>query len=97
MLSKVNAISGMPRSGSTLLSALLRQNPMFVAGVTSPIVAVINAIMPRMSGTSEFASFYTDDRRLHMFRALFEGHYPKHTSTRAVIHRAESAGDSQLG
>jgi len=30
-------ISGLPRSGSTLLSAILRQNPRFYAGMTSPV------------------------------------------------------------
>ncbi|WP_333154680.1 sulfotransferase [Microcoleus sp. B9-D4] len=30
-------ISGLPRSGSTLLAALLRQNPRFHSAMTSPI------------------------------------------------------------
>ncbi len=31
-------ISGLPRAGTTLLAALLRQNPRFHAGMTSPAV-----------------------------------------------------------
>ncbi|MBD9680249.1 sulfotransferase, partial [Pseudomonas sp. PDM18] len=30
-------ISGLPRSGSTLLSAILLQNPRFHAGMSSPV------------------------------------------------------------
>ncbi|MEG3936419.1 MULTISPECIES: sulfotransferase [unclassified Microcoleus] len=30
-------ISGLPRSGSTLLAALLRQNPRFHGAMTSPL------------------------------------------------------------
>jgi len=34
---RLHFISGLPRSGSTLLSAILRQNPRFYAGMTSPV------------------------------------------------------------
>ena len=34
---KFHFISGMPRSGSTLLAAILNQNPRFRAGMTSPL------------------------------------------------------------
>lgn len=37
-------VSGMPRSGSTLLQAILDQNPQFHAGVTSGLVQVIIGI-----------------------------------------------------
>ena len=32
----MHLISGLPRSGSTLLAALLRQNPRFEAGISGP-------------------------------------------------------------
>lgn len=57
-LPRLHLISGLPRSGSTLLSAILRQNPRFSAGVTTPVAALIGALMPRMSGNSEFAPFF---------------------------------------
>ena len=37
MPSRHHFITGMPRSGSTLLSAILQQNPRFRATVTSPV------------------------------------------------------------
>ncbi|NBP58534.1 sulfotransferase, partial [bacterium] len=33
-------ISGLPRSGSTLLSAILNQNPRFYSGPNSPVVPI---------------------------------------------------------
>src|SRR3569832_2806671 len=36
-MKKYHFISGLPRSGSTLLAALLLQNPRFHAGMTSPV------------------------------------------------------------
>ncbi|MGA8585530.1 MAG: sulfotransferase [Roseiarcus sp.] len=36
MQNRLHFISGLPRSGSTLLAALLRQNPRISAGMSSP-------------------------------------------------------------
>ena len=67
-------ISGLPRSGSTLLSAILRQNPRFCAGVSSPLAALINSVRPLMSG-GEFVSSFDDDRRADVMRSVAEGFY----------------------
>ncbi len=72
---QVHAISGLPRSGSTLLSALLRQNGRFSAGVTSPVAGLIQTLLPRMSGASEFAPFFDDERRRRLLRGVFDGYY----------------------
>ncbi|MBB5357368.1 sulfotransferase [Rhodanobacter sp. ANJX3] len=69
--STVHLISGLPRSGSTLLSALLRQNPRFNAAITSPICSLFSAVLPRMSGSAEFAPFFSDERRYRILQALF--------------------------
>ena len=34
-------ISGLPRSGSTLLSSILNQNPRFYSGPSSPVVSTM--------------------------------------------------------
>ena len=73
-------IAGLPRSGSTLLSSILKQNPRFHAGVTSPTLSLVTAILPRMGGQSEFATFYTDDRRRAVLRSLFDGYYASVTN-----------------
>ena len=80
---KIHLISGLPRSGSTVLSALLRQNPRFSAAVTSPVALLVGSIMQKMSGANEFAAFFDDERRRTMLRGLFNSYYagvpPDHT------------------
>jgi sulfotransferase len=83
--SNVHLISGLPRAGSTLLSAILRQNPRFSAAITSPVCSLFSAVLPRMSGSAEFASFFSDERRYRVLQAIF-GSY----------HHAEPARPAQV-
>ena len=46
---KFHFISGLPRSGTTLLSAILRQNPRFHANVTSPVASLFAGILGQVS------------------------------------------------
>jgi len=75
MQAAVHLISGLPRSGSTLLSALLRQNPRFIAGVTSPVAMLCGNLLHSMSGATEFAPFFTDERRRALIRGVFDSYY----------------------
>ena len=68
-------ISGLPRSGSTLLSAILRQNPRFHAGMTSPVGAMLNAVLAQVSGGSEFALVVSTEQRRRVLRGLFTSFY----------------------
>lgn len=67
-------ISGLPRSGSTLLSALLRQNPRITAGVTSPVYGMLKALQRSMANT-EYAPFLTEERRREVLRSVVNGYY----------------------
>ena len=68
-------ISGLPRAGSTLLSAILLQNPRFLAGVSSPVASFIIPLVATMNNRTEFAAFYTDERRRSVLRSIFDGYY----------------------
>jgi sulfotransferase len=68
-------ISGLPRSGSTLLAALLRQNPALHAGITSPIGSMIGAMLAEMSAGNESAVFFDDAQRQAVLRGLFDNYY----------------------
>lgn len=68
-------ISGLPRSGSTLLSALLRQNPRFTAGMTSPVGHLFNATLRETSMGTEGAVFIDDDVRKRLLRGVFDSYY----------------------
>lgn len=71
----VHFISGLPRSGSTLLSAILRQNPQFCARMSSPVASLLGSVLPKMSGKSEYASFFTDERRRRVLESLFNAYH----------------------
>lgn len=68
-------ISGLPRSGSTMLSAILRQNPRFHAGVTSPVAALFASILGQVSVGSEWAPQVSTQQRRDLLLGLFESYY----------------------
>lgn len=68
-------ISGLPRSGSTLLAGILRQNPRFHAAMSSPVAVLINGFLEQTGAGSEFYPFFDEPRRKAMCRALFRTYY----------------------
>lgn len=68
-------ISGLPRSGSTLLAALLRQNPHVHAGMSSPLASLVLAVQRAMSQENEGAPFIDDARREAVLRGVVAGFY----------------------
>lgn len=70
--SPIHFVAGLPRSGSTLLAAILGQNPKFRADVTSPVAALIDGLQPRLGSGTEFAPFFSDERRSRILRGLFD-------------------------
>jgi sulfotransferase len=71
----IHFISGLPRSGSTLLSALLRQNRRFHASMTSPVGSLVMTLMRQMSQENETALFVDDVQRLRVLRSCVDGYY----------------------
>ena len=49
-------ISGLPRSGSTLLAGILRQNPRMHAAMSSPVAGLLNSVLEQMGAGSESLS-----------------------------------------
>jgi len=74
-MGRVFFISGLPRSGSTLLGAILRQNPDISAGMSSPVFSLVNALMPRLSSANEFGVLFSDAERAAVLRGLFDSYY----------------------
>ena len=75
MQAAIHFISGLPRSGSTLLSAILRQNPRFHAGMTGPVGSLVDANLRVMSMSNETAIFITDEQREALLRNIFSTYY----------------------
>jgi sulfotransferase len=74
-MGKIHFISGLPRSGSTLLSGILRQNPRFQAGMSGPLAGLLGALVGQMSARSEFSVFIDDARRQRVLQGLFDSFY----------------------
>ena len=68
-------ISGLPRSGSTLLSAILRQNPRVHAAMTSPVGSLVNGLLRQMSQDNEAALFIDNAQRQEILASLFHAYY----------------------
>ncbi|GLQ90694.1 sulfotransferase family protein [Dyella flagellata] len=68
-------ISGLPRSGSTLLSAILSQNPRFHAAMSGPLGGAFNTLLGELSGRNEYSVFISDVQRQRMLRSLFAAYY----------------------
>lgn len=68
-------ISGLPRSGSTLMGAILRQNPRFSAGMSSPIANLFEGIVGQVSAGSELSRMVDGPQRKRILRGLFDSYY----------------------
>jgi sulfotransferase len=74
---RIHFISGLPRSGSTLLAALLRQNPRFYGAMTSPVGGLANRMLEAMSEDNEFSVFLSAEQKKNILLSLFSAYYQK--------------------
>ncbi|MES2207140.1 MAG: sulfotransferase [Pseudomonadota bacterium] len=82
---KFHFISGLPRAGSTLLAALLLQNPRFHAGMTSPIGSLLSAVLAQVSAGSEFSQAIDKEQRQALLQGLFESFYKKEKDKNVIF------------
>lgn len=79
-MKRIHLISGLPRSGSTLLCNVLAQNPEVQCGATSGLLEVLVGIRNTWDETIEFKSMpHTDSERLKssVMRGVVNGYYPE--------------------
>ena len=72
---KFHFISGLPRAGTTLLAAILNQNPRFRAGMTSPLADIMGVVMAEASSKNDFSFDVSDEQRVALLRGLIENFY----------------------
>ena len=65
----------MPRAGTTLLAAILNQNPRFRAGMTSPLADIMGVVMAEASGKNDFSFDVSDEQRVALLRGLVDNFY----------------------
>lgn len=78
-------IAGLPRSGSTLLAAILRQNPEIVAGMSSPVGQITSALRGLMTQNKEISALIDDAGRARILRGIFDGYYSDHGDNSIVV------------
>jgi len=74
-MEKIHFISGLPRSGSTLLAGILRQNPDFYAAMSSPVASLVNGCLEQIGAGGEFFTFFDEEKRKNICHALFNAYY----------------------
>lgn len=89
-------ISGLPRSGSTLLSALLLQNPRFHAGMTSPVGGLFRNMLNQLGAGSEFGPVVTKEQRRRLSRGLFDSYYADQAGDKEVIFDTNRMWSAQM-
>ena len=91
---KFNFISGLPRSGSTLTAALLRQNPRFHAGMSSPVAGLFEGVIGQVSAGTELSTMVNQDQRQRILSGLFNSYYADQASP--IIFDTNRAWTAQL-
>lgn len=84
-IQKFHFISGLPRSGSTLLAGILRQNPRLHAAMSSPVAALMQSCLEQTGANSEFYSFFDTARRKAVCKAMFDAYYYDKTRYEVVF------------
>lgn len=84
-MSHYHFISGLPRSGSTLLAAILRQNPRFHAGMSSPVGALFSGLLGQVSAGSEWGPVVNTEQRRRLLRGFFDNYYAEQSDKNVVF------------
>ena len=89
-------ITGLPRAGSTLLSALLLQNPRFHAGMSSPVGGLFRGMLNQLGAGSEFGPVVTRAQRHRLARGLFDSYYADQAAEKEVIFDTNRMWSAQM-
>lgn len=81
----IHFISGLPRSGSTLLAGILRQNPRFHAAMTGPLGTLFGSLLNAMSPQNETALFLSRSQKQALLKSLFVTYYRDETQKDVIF------------
>ncbi|OYU45778.1 MAG: sulfotransferase family protein [Burkholderiales bacterium PBB4] len=82
---KFHFISGLPRSGSTLLAAILKQNPRFSAGMSSPVANFVSSLLAQVSAGSEFSVQVDNVQRKALLKGVFNSYYERENDKEIIF------------
>lgn len=95
-MQKYHIISGLPRSGSTLLSTILKQNPKFSAAITDPLLDYIKSIITITHQGVGMESMVPVEKRIELIKGLFHSFYQHNSQVCFNTNRAWTANTSLL-
>jgi sulfotransferase len=75
MTKKYHFITGLPRSGSTLLSSILKQNPKFHSSITDPLAPLVKNVIECSQESVGLRTEVSLDKRKKLVEYLFDGYY----------------------
>lgn len=93
---KYNFISGLPRSGTTLLSAILKQNPRFTAGISDVVQGYATSIIDSTNTGVGIDTTITIEKRREIIRSIFDTFYSNNNEVCFNTNRGWSAATSLL-
>ena len=73
-MKKFHFISGLPRSGSTLLSTILNQNPKFSADISSPLARFVRMIITESHAGPGYHLQCPEPKRIKLIQGLVENY-----------------------
>lgn len=76
---KFHFISGLPRSGTTLLSTILKQNPRFEASISGPLARFVRAVIQESSTQGGYRFECPPEKRKKMIQGLFNNYHDDNT------------------
>ena len=97
MQNRLHFISGLPRSGSTLLAALLRQNPRFSAGMSSPVYNLFCSMLAETSARVEGSVFIDNEIRKRLLMGVFDAYYNNDAKPETVIFDTNRGWTTKMG
>jgi len=68
-------IAGLPRSGSTLLSSILSQNPNIYSAISSPVLPIFRSVYDIIAEDNEFSSLATPSSKECLLKGVFDNYY----------------------
>jgi sulfotransferase len=74
-LKKFHFIAGLPRSGTTLLSTILKQNPRFEASISGPLARYVRAVIQESSTQGGYRFECPPDKRKKIISGLFNNYH----------------------
>ena len=74
-MKKIHFISGLPRAGSTLLSAILKQNPNFTANISDPLLEFVKGITNTVNQSVGMSSQVNEAKQQELMKGIVDTFY----------------------